>query len=383
MNIHEFCGGHSGLSRVDKRLCASECRREFPHIAIGRATCTPIAPIIAPSSALPTSARPSAFRAGSTASATTATCCSSTCATITGSPRSLPIRIRRRSRRSTGSGVESVVTVDGDVVAAVQGGGEPESADRRDRGPRPRGHGSVRRRRAADAGGRRAGLSGGDPAQVPLPRSSPRAGARQHHAALGGDRLDPPPDDRPGLHRVPDADPDRQLARGRARLSRPEPRPSGQVLRASAGAADVQAADHGRGLRPLFPDRALLPRRGRPRRPQPGRILPARLRDELRHAGRRVQRDRAGAVGRVRGVRRRQDRHSGGRISAHPVQRGDAEVRQRQAGPAQSAADHRRRRSTSRAPASACSPGSSRRARSSARSRRPARPRRAASSSTT
>ena len=36
----------------------------------------------------------------------------------------------------------------------------------------------------------------------------------------------------------------------------------------------------------------------------PGRVLPARLRDELRHAGRRVQRDRAGAVGRVRGIRR-------------------------------------------------------------------------------
>ena len=62
-------------------------------------------------------------------------------------------------------------------------------------------------------------------------------------------------------------DPDRKLARRRARLSGPEPRPSGQVLRASPGAADVQAADHGRGLRPLFPDRALLPRRGRARRP--------------------------------------------------------------------------------------------------------------------
>ena len=58
-----------------------------------------------------------------------------------------------------------------------------------------------------------------------------------------------------------------ELARGRARLSRAEPRPSGQILRAPAGAADVQAIDHGRRLRPLFPDRALLPRRGRPRRP--------------------------------------------------------------------------------------------------------------------
>ena len=74
----------------------------------------------------------------------------------------------------------------------------------------------------------------------------------------------------------------------------------------------------------------------------PGRILPARLRDELRHAGRRVQRDRAGAVGRVRGVRGRPDGDSGGRISAHPVQGSAAQVRQRQARPSQSAADHRR-----------------------------------------
>jgi hypothetical protein len=48
------------------------------------------------------------------------------------------------------------------------------------------------------------------------------------------------------------------------------------------------------GLRPLFPDRALLPRRGRPRRPLARRILPARFRDELRHPGRRVRGDRAG-----------------------------------------------------------------------------------------
>ena len=36
--------------------------------------------------------------------------------------------------------------------------------------------------------------------------------------------------------------------------------------------------------------------------------------------------------------------HPGGRISAHPLQGSDAEIRQRQARPAQPAADHRRRR---------------------------------------
>jgi aspartyl-tRNA synthetase len=49
-----------------------------------------------------------------------------------------------------------------------------------------------------------------------------------------------------------------------------EPRAPGQVLRAAAGAAAVQAAADDRGLRPLLPDRAVLPRRGRPRRPLAG-----------------------------------------------------------------------------------------------------------------
>ena len=44
----------------------------------------------------------------------------------------------------------------------------------------------------------------------------------------------------------------------------------------------------------------------------------------------------------------RPQRHSGGRISAHSLQGGAAEIRQRQAGPAQSAADQRRRRAFQR-----------------------------------
>ena len=61
---------------------------------------------------------------------------------------------------------------------------------------------------------------------------------------------------------------------------------------------------HDRGLRPLFPDRALLPRRGRARRPLARRVLPARHRDELRRAGGRLPGGRAGAARRLRGVRR-------------------------------------------------------------------------------
>ncbi len=163
--------------------------------------------------------------------------------------------------------LESVVTVTGTGGERSPETVNPKLADRRDRGADRRARGPVRGRAAAVPGQRRGRLSRGDAAQIPLPRSAARDRARQHHAALAGHRLDPPAHDRAGLHRVPDADPDRVLARGRARLSGAEPAPSRQVLRAAAGAAAVQAAADGGGLRPLFPDRALLPRRGEPRRP--------------------------------------------------------------------------------------------------------------------
>ncbi len=79
-----------------------------------------------------------------------------------------------------------------------------------------------------------------------------------------------------------------------ARLSGAVAHSSRQVLRAAAGAAAVQAAHHGGRLRPLFPDRAVLPRRGCARRPFAGRILSARSRDELRHPAGRVRCGRAG-----------------------------------------------------------------------------------------
>ena len=164
--------------------------------------------------------------------------------------------------------VESVVTITGEVVAREGGGGEPEAR-------RPARSKSSRARSTVQSAAAELPMPVAGEADYPedirlkyryLDLRRERLHA-QHHAALGGHRLDPPADDRPGLHRVPDADPDRLEPRRRARLSGPEPRPSGQILRAPAGAADVQAADHGRRLRPLFPDRALLPRRGCPRRP--------------------------------------------------------------------------------------------------------------------
>ena len=88
-----------------------------------------------------------------------------------------------------------------------------------------------------------------------------------------------------GFFEFADADPDGLEPRGCARLPRALARPCGQVLRPAAGAAAVQAAADGGGLRPLFPDRALLPRRGPARRPAARRVLPARRGDELRRAG--------------------------------------------------------------------------------------------------
>ncbi len=97
----------------------------------------------------------------------------------------------------------------------------------------------------------------GCPTPVPLPRPSPREAPQEHHPPFGSHPLPPRADVGEGIPRVPDADPDRLLARGRARLPRAEPHPPRHVLRPSAGAADVQAAPHGLGpTRPRAPTAA-------------------------------------------------------------------------------------------------------------------------------
>ena len=49
------------------------------------------------------------------------------------------------------------------------------------------------------------------------------------------------------------------------------------------------------------------------------RVLPTRFRNELRHAGRRVCGDRACAVGGLRGIREGAHRHFGGRLSSYSI----------------------------------------------------------------
>ena len=103
----------------------------------------------------------------------------------------------------------------------------------------------------------------------------------------------------------------------------------GQILRAAAGAAAVQAAPDDVGLRPLLPDRAVFSRRGPARRPPAGRVLSARPRDELCRAGRRVRGGGARRHRRVRGVR--QGQAGDKRLAADSVRGSLEEIRQRQA----------------------------------------------------
>ena len=213
---------------------------------------------------------------------------------------------------------------------ALAGYHQSQSGDRRGRAGHRRARSAVGRRAPAVPGQQRRRIPRGHAARLPLPRSAARAGARQHHAAQPCHRLDPPAHAGAGLHRVPDADPDRRLARGRARLPGAEPAASRHLLRAAAGAAAVQAAADGRRVRPLFPDRPVLPRRGRPGRPLARRVLPARFRDVVRDPGGCLRRDRAGAARRLRGIRAR-PRGDAGALSAHHLCRRGAQIRHRQA----------------------------------------------------
>ena len=93
----------------------------------------------------------------------------------------------------------------------------------------------------------------------------------------------------PGLSRNRNAVHDALHARRRARLSGAQPRAAGHLLRAAAIAADFQAAADGQRVREIFPDRALLPRRGSARRP-PARVHADRSGDVVPAAGAHLRR---------------------------------------------------------------------------------------------
>ena len=177
------------------------------------------------------------------------------------------------------------------------------------------------------------------------------------------------------LRRDRDADAHQEHARGRPRLRRAVAPPARIDLRPAAEPAAAQAAAHGRGHRPLLPDRPLLPRRGPARRPPAG-VLAARPRDELRRRGdrhglRRVDGDRG-----VRGGRARATDPAGPVPGLH-LRRGHRALRLRQAGPAVRDGAHRPRagpRPTRRGPRPPGSGSSTTRSPPAGGSRRSSRP---------
>ena len=101
----------------------------------------------------------------------------------------------------------------------------------------------------------------------------------------------------------------RSTPEGRPRLPRPQPGPRRALLRPAAISPALQAAPDGLGLRPLLPDRPLLPRRGPARQP-PARVHPARRRDVVRRGPRRHVHDGDLVAAMARRVRRHGARRS-------------------------------------------------------------------------
>jgi aspartyl-tRNA synthetase len=117
---------------------------------------------------------------------------------------------------------------------------------------------------------RRAGIPRGDPPALPLPRPAPREAApnivlrAQVIASIRRRMIEQ------GFTEFQTPILTASSPEGARDFLVPSAQPSRQVLRPAAGAAAVQAAADGRGLRPLLPDRALLPRRGRRADRSPG-----------------------------------------------------------------------------------------------------------------
>ncbi len=178
------------------------------------------------------------------------------------------------------------------------------------------------------------------PPHPPGAGSAPLADAGEPDAALPGLDGDAPLSGCARLHRHRDPDAHQVDARRRARLPRAVARQQRHVLCAAAVAAALQAAADGRGLRPLLPDRQVLPRRGPARRPAAG-VHADRLRNLVPR--------RAGDQGHLRGdgphhLPQRPRRQAAGPVPGDELPGSDAPLRFRQAGHAGQAQAHRAHR---------------------------------------
>ena len=252
--------------------------------------------------------------------------------------------------------------------ACARSGGAREGDPQRVRPPgRGRGRRPCSRRRQPEPADRRGGSPGDDaphrlaldaaavparrgerrrdaPPPLSLARPPARQAAAQHPAPRADGRDHPPPDGGGGLPRHPDADPLQVHPRGRPRLRRAEPPPQGIVLRAAAEPAAPEAADDDRRLRPLLPDRDLLPRRGSPGRPRPG-DHPARHGDVVPRPRRAVPADGGDVRRRLARVPRHRDPAA---VPAHDLRRGRPALRLGQARHALRARDRGRHRGHAR-----------------------------------
>ena len=218
---------------------------------------------------------PSRSPAGSRAGATTAASRSSTCATPAASSRSSSATPRPRTRCATSSASRSSARCPRAPRATRTPTCPPATIEVRRR--RRRGAQRVRAAAVPDRRPHR-GRRGG--AAAATATSTCAAAARRARCACAAkvNQARPRRAARPRLRRDRDADADPLDARGRPRLPGAGAAAARQLVRAAAVAAAVQAAADGRRHGALLPDRALLPRRGLPRRPA-ARVHPARHRD--------------------------------------------------------------------------------------------------------
>ncbi len=198
---------------------------------------------------------------------------------------------------------EYVIGVKGVVAPGCPARRTPSSRPARSRSGPPSSRSSTPRRRPPSRSSGRRGQRGAA-AQVPLPRPPPARRCSEvfvlrHRMCAAHAQHDV----EPGLPRSRDAHPRPEHARRRARLPRPQPGPRRALLRPAAVAPALQADPDGRRLRPLLPDRPLLPRRGPARQP-PARVHPARRRDVVRRGRGRHRHDGAARRRHRQGVHR-------------------------------------------------------------------------------